>query len=61
MALACVSARVAEDEMSAGLDEALERLLEQKVNTAGMDSYTQEISKVCAARIKTCCIPDVCI
>ena len=31
-----------------GLDEAVERLSEQKVDASGMDSYTQEISKVCA-------------
>ncbi len=29
-----------------GLDEAVERLSEQKVDASGMDSYTQEISKV---------------
>ena len=33
-----------------GLDEAVERLSEQKVDASGMDSYTQEISKVSTNR-----------
>lgn len=31
-----------------GLDEAIDKLSDQKVDASGMDSYTEEISKVCA-------------
>ena len=31
-----------------GLDEAIDKLSDQKVDASGMDSYTQEISKVYA-------------
>ena len=33
--------------VSAGLDEAMQRLSEQKVDASGMDIYTHEMSKVC--------------
>ncbi len=39
--------RCSKYELHVGLDEAVERLSEQKVDASGMDSYTQEISKVC--------------
>ena len=32
--------------MHAGLDEAVEKLFDQKVDASGMDSYTQEMTKV---------------
>lgn len=33
--------------LCAGLDEAVQQLAEQKVDASGMDTYTQEMSKVC--------------